>query len=930
MGSVCCNASHTSSTANVFDTAMTHIAFTICNKDYLPYALECEASFTSHHGSEWRFLIFLVDHPRLLDEEISSIKNLLVNPASQVFSITEIFRESREISIMSLFYNITEFSTAVKPWIFDYLFEKISPETVTYIDPDIQFFSSLDLPLQISETNQWDCFVTPHILTDSLNSYQNPTLQNIRTCGAYNFGFIHFRLTIGSRKVVRFWKNQLVFNSLIWLEQNMFTDQRHGDMFPCLCRIFISRDPGLNVAYWNLQERVLSSNQQDQYVVRLLDGEDKPETPLTFFHFSGLRATNCIGISKYADPNPRSSRGANKTIDVLITQYADVISWHKLRLESLFLTSSADGISSLLINIGGSHASYLLSFDERKSLNEFFANRTANYTPPLPPSRFVSETDFVNSLLQYYERPLLNATKGLAKFLLHAQVDNRPDEDIYLSQQDSSHIPSTAQLNIVGYPNFSFGVGRITGLIINEIQTLGISFSFTIAPCHGIKIDDHAMKWVSELPLYSAFNPNAPTLFLINADQFYRILINGQSKDCFSRKCNIGYWWWELEKSLPQHFDASQYLDIVLAPTSFISDSLTNTVPTNKIQYAPLNYKQLFDSIHESSCKIDLAEPSRQSFFYSLGMDLDCSRYRYVILNMFDFRSCIERKNPILLVEIFSLPAFRDYALVLKSSNGESYPGQYLELIEKVSLLPNVFLVDQKLSGSQVSTLYKACDVYASPHRAEGLGLNIIEADAHGLPTVFTNYGGITEYPFYSPGPHLRCPFKLIPLTTASKVYEPYMASAQIGELLWAEPNRSAFAQALLDCILALSSHARLSAPLTDPPIQTVSIGEIVRDLVDNLDINTESVYYKNLESLLGIQRYTQIDIKLSESWQKTKNCIRSVASVSAKLARALFKAVYYFQMTVFLWTLKTMSYFHYTKLSINVRRSRPLIHLRH
>ncbi len=888
---------------------MTHIAFTICNKAYLPYALECEASFTSHHGSEWTFIIFLVDHPRLPDDEINSIKNLLAREDSWVYCITEIFRESREISIMSLFYNITEFSTAVKPWVVDYIFENLSPDSVTYIDPDVQFFSCLDQVLETNKPSSWDCVVTPHILTDSLNSYQNPTLQNIRTCGAYNFGFVHFRFTAGSLRIVRFWKNQLVFNALIWMEQNMFTDQRHGDMFPCFGNVLICRNPGLNVAYWNIQERVLSSNQQRKYVVMLLDGETHPEVPLTFFHFSGLRARDGIGISKYADSNPRSQRGANKTIECLITEYAEAISKHRRRLNSLLQTSSVDGISCLLFN-KSLDASYVLNTDQRRSLNEFFANRYANYSPQLPPSRFISETDFVNALINYPEQPLQNISKDLAKFL--AQAENKYSQDVRLLPHGSSLDPYSAQLNIVGYPNFSFGVGRITAVIINEMQALGIRFSFTIAPCHGLKVDDDAMKWVSKLSFHAAFNSNAPTLFLINADQFYRLLMSGQANSCFSRKCNLGYWWWELEKSLPQHFDASRFLDKVLAPTGYIRDSLKNTVPINKLLYAPLNYKQLFDSIRSFSLNSQPIELDRQTFFHSLGMDLDCSRYRYVILNMFDFRSCIERKNPMLLLDIFALQAFDDYALVLKSSNGESYPEQYLDLIERASLLPNVFLVDQKLSGVQMSNLYKVCDVYASPHRAEGLGLNIIEADAHGLPTVFTNYGGITEYPFYSHGPHFRCPYNMVPIPVASKVYRPYLESAQIGDLKWAEPNRSAFSQALIECIQALSSHAKSSPPVTEYPCQSNSIGEIIKDLVDKSDILNESVYIRNLDPLKEIQRYNRIVSNLSVSWQQAKTSIRSVASFSAKLAPAWFKTLYYLQRTATLWALKTMRFKSY------------------
>ncbi|MFO0000341.1 MAG: hypothetical protein ACK559_04365, partial [bacterium] len=93
----------------------------------------------------------MVDHPRLTDEQLANIQGLLASPQSRVVAIPSIFKDSREVSAMSLYYDITEYSTSVKPWAFDYLFGEYAPQSATYIDPDIQFFGSLD-PDQLFES----------------------------------------------------------------------------------------------------------------------------------------------------------------------------------------------------------------------------------------------------------------------------------------------------------------------------------------------------------------------------------------------------------------------------------------------------------------------------------------------------------------------------------------------------------------------------------------------------------------------------------------------------------------------------------------------------------------------------------------------------------------------------------------------------------
>ena len=76
----------------------------------------------------------------------------------------------------------------------------------------------------------------------------------------------------------------------------MFTDQRWVDFVPSFFDHHILKDPGYNVAYWNLHGREVFSD-GDRYLV---DGE-----PLRFFHFSGFDARKPWLLSKHQGERPR-------------------------------------------------------------------------------------------------------------------------------------------------------------------------------------------------------------------------------------------------------------------------------------------------------------------------------------------------------------------------------------------------------------------------------------------------------------------------------------------------------------------------------------------------------------------------------------------------------------------------------------------------
>ena len=109
-----------------------------------------------------------------------------------------------------------------------------------------------------------------------------------------------------------------------------------------------------------------------------------------------------------------------------------------------------------------------------------------------------------------------------------------------------------------------------------------------------------------------------------------------------------------------------------------------------------------------------------------------------------------QRKNIDLTIEAFA-QVYANQAqaeLVIKSNYFTNHREKHSELQGKISDLglDNVTLLWDEMTETQLADLYRACDVFVLPTRAEGWGLPLIEAVAAGLPIITTMYSGHMEF----------------------------------------------------------------------------------------------------------------------------------------------------------------------------------------
>lgn len=191
-------------------------------------------------------------------------------------------------------HDIVEVCTAVKgPFLLQAC--QSGADAVIYLDPDTALLGSL-APLEAwLETH--DILLTPHLIdaNDDLLAIEDNDVAALRT-GIFNLGFVAIRTTGEGARFAQWWNDRLLTHCYDDIPRGLFVDQRWCDHVPALFdRVKVVRDPGYNVASWNLSRRKLSVGKDGQILV---NGH-----PLRFWHFTKLGEVGDSMTRRYAGDN---------------------------------------------------------------------------------------------------------------------------------------------------------------------------------------------------------------------------------------------------------------------------------------------------------------------------------------------------------------------------------------------------------------------------------------------------------------------------------------------------------------------------------------------------------------------------------------------------------------------------------------------------
>ena len=191
-------------------------------------------------------------------------------------------------------HDVIEVCTAVKgPFIHQAC--SWDADAVIYLDPDTALLSSLD-PL-VAWLEDHEILLTPHLTepNDEVSAILDNDLSASRT-GIFNLGFVAIRTKGEGARFAKWWNDRLLSFCYDDIPNGIFVDQRWCDHVPALFdNLKIIRDPGYNVASWNLSTRKLAVEKDGSITV---NGH-----PLRFWHFTKLGPVGDTMTKRYAGTN---------------------------------------------------------------------------------------------------------------------------------------------------------------------------------------------------------------------------------------------------------------------------------------------------------------------------------------------------------------------------------------------------------------------------------------------------------------------------------------------------------------------------------------------------------------------------------------------------------------------------------------------------
>ncbi|WP_257168124.1 hypothetical protein [Bradyrhizobium sp. SRS-191] len=211
-------------------------------------------------------------------------------------------------------HDVVEACTAVKGAMMLHM-QAQGADRVIYLDPDIAVFAPLTTITERLEVA--DIVLTPHLLDPE------PTVAGVLDNeigalkhGIYNLGFIAVSSRPEGRRFARWWADRLRLFCVDDIPAGLFTDQRWCDHVPAFFpSTHILRDPGCNVASWNLANRPLTIGQDG--VIRAAGA------PLCFFHFTKFTGAGRPMLERYS--------GSGSALDEVMAWYGAALASHAPR-----------------------------------------------------------------------------------------------------------------------------------------------------------------------------------------------------------------------------------------------------------------------------------------------------------------------------------------------------------------------------------------------------------------------------------------------------------------------------------------------------------------------------------------------------------------------------------------------------------------------
>lgn len=784
--------------------------FTIASKNYFAFVRTLMDSLEDSNP-EWERFVGVVDK---IDSQFNEMPRNF-----ELLSLEEL--ELPEAEKMIFRYTILEFNTAIKPFVFKVLFNKLGYDRVIYLDPDIYVYERLK-EIEEAFDNGYNIILTPH-LTGLWNDRMLPNEESILQSGTYNLGFLALAKSSESFSLLDWWGEKLEKKCLVSIKDGIFVDQKWMDLIPGLFNnVFILRNEGYNVAYWNLSHRV-----PKKVSGKFFFNDDQ----LKFFHFSGLNPADISNVSKHQNRFTIKNIGVAKE---LFEKYAGTVISKDFNVYKNFNYSfntfnNGRKICDLFRYVYRENTwlqkacgnnpfdAYEVFEKEKPRIIEYLLDYVWKNRPdvqnvyPNPNTQEYANWFEISSVREYgLEEEYLKSTKikveyeekedaqpsviensiELPKFkrMIFFLQRHLPEKlyiivrDIYrkLSGKNRKNVHIVLEKNDIENGSNGIENDNVSGIALEK----GVNLIGYIKSEHGVgEACRHTAECINEMGVnwsiydFEVGNPCRKeddrwqekiddsikynvTIFNINADQMFVAKEHLPSQAWGGYK--IGIWYWELQEFPDEWVPALDLVDEIWAPTRFIADSISMKAKC-PVLYMPPSIKL------ERPKNID-----RKHFALPDNT--------FLFLTMYDSLSFQSRKNPEAVIKAFKetfAPLNDKVGLVVKVNNASMTQEEVEKLKELKDNYVNIYFITDILSREKINELILMCDVAVSLHRSEGLGLLCQEAMYFGKPVIATNWSGNID--FMNNDIACMVDYKLMPI---GKDMGPYKAHQ-----VWAEAN---------------------------------------------------------------------------------------------------------------------------------------------
>lgn len=268
---------------------MTVHVFTSCSYSYLNRARVLSATLRAQHP-DW--VIWIV----MTDKEPEGFRfDLAHEDYDRVLTAEDLYGAETDRWLFE--HDIVEACTAVKGRACTRILQEPDCEKLLYFDPDIAVFNPMTPVIDLLDSHS--IVLTPHQTDPEPRDWSQAILDNEITSldyGIYNLGFIAMANDDEGRRFAQWWDDRLTDWCHDQLDIGLFVDQKWCNLVPCFFdRVKTLRDPGYNVASWNLSNRVMRYDDAGNALIN--------DVPLRFFHFTKLGAVGDVMTARYALDN---------------------------------------------------------------------------------------------------------------------------------------------------------------------------------------------------------------------------------------------------------------------------------------------------------------------------------------------------------------------------------------------------------------------------------------------------------------------------------------------------------------------------------------------------------------------------------------------------------------------------------------------------